>query len=164
MNFVKRAGFSLWSRRGRTLITLCTFLVISVMVLAGVLIQDATAQAKNEAKRSVGAEVNLGMDVTGQNAAGGMVAPQISAATVEKLGASKLVQKYNYSMFDRGVVKGGTELVTGGVDTKPPAWVPTAPRPSESSTPRSCPTSAAGSSNSCPEHISPPPTRTSTCC
>ncbi|MFD3376494.1 MULTISPECIES: ABC transporter permease [unclassified Streptomyces] len=116
MNFVKRAGFSLWSRRGRTLITLCTFLVISVMVLAGVLIQDATAQAKDEAKRSVGAEVNLVMDLSGQNAAGGL-APRIGAATVEKLGASTLVQKYNYSMFDRGVVKGGTELVTGGADT-----------------------------------------------
>jgi putative ABC transport system permease protein len=116
MNFVKRAGFSLWSRRSRTLITLCTFLVISVMVLAGVLIGDATAQAKNEAKRSVGAEVNLVMDLGGQNAAGG-VAPQISAATLEKLGESTLVQKYNYSMFDRGVVKGGTELVTGGTDT-----------------------------------------------
>lgn len=117
MNFVKRAGFSLWSRRGRTLITLCTFLVISVMVLAGVLIADATAQAKNEAKRSVGAEVNMVMDLGGQNAAGGLVAPQINARTVEKLGASTPVQKYNYSMFDRGVVKGGTELVTGGTDT-----------------------------------------------
>ncbi|MCX5599792.1 ABC transporter permease [Streptomyces phaeochromogenes] len=117
MNFVKRAGFSLWSRRGRTLITLCTFLVISVMVLAGVLIADATAQAKNEAKRSVGAEINLVMDLGGQNATGGLMAPQISARTVEKLGASTLVQKHNYSMFDRGVVKGGTELVTGGTDT-----------------------------------------------
>ncbi|MGY3205471.1 ABC transporter permease [Streptomyces sp. TE5632] len=116
MNFVKRAGLSLWSRRGRTLITLCTFLVISVMVLAGVMIRDATAQAKNEAKRSVGAEVNLEMDLENLGAGGGLMAPQISATVVDELGASPLVQKYNYSMFDRGVLKGGTELVTEGVD------------------------------------------------
>ncbi|WP_406467267.1 ABC transporter permease [Streptomyces hirsutus] len=116
MNFVKRAGLSLWSRRGRTLITLCTFLVISVMVLAGVMIKDATARAKHEAKRSVGAEVNLEMDLKSLGAGGALVAPQISAAVVDELGASPLVQKYTYSMFDRGVVKGGTELVTGGVD------------------------------------------------
>ncbi|MFE9923436.1 ABC transporter permease [Streptomyces sp. NPDC005774] len=116
MNFVKRAGLSLWSRRGRTLITLCTFLVISVMVLAGVMIRDATAQAKNEAKRSVGAEVNLEMDLENLGAGGALVAPQISATAVDELGASPLVRKYTYSMFDRGVVKGGTELVTEGVD------------------------------------------------
>lgn len=116
MNFVKRAGLSLWSRRGRTLITLGTFLVISVMVLAGVMIKDATARAKNEAKRSVGAEVNLEMDLESLGAGGALVAPQISATTVDELGASPLVQKYTYSMFDRGVVKGGTELVTEGVD------------------------------------------------
>ncbi|MGW1898981.1 ABC transporter permease [Streptomyces hirsutus] len=116
MNFVKRAGLSLWSRRGRTLITLCTFLVISVMVLAGVMIKDATARAKNEAKRSVGAEVHLEMDLKSLGAGGALVAPQISATTVDELGASPLVQKYTYSMFDRGVVKGGTELVTEGVD------------------------------------------------
>ncbi|MEU1694084.1 ABC transporter permease [Streptomyces hirsutus] len=116
MNFVKRAGLSLWSRRGRTLITLCTFLVISVMVLASVMIKDATAQAKNEAKRSVGAEVHLEMDLKSLGAGGALVAPQISAAVVDELGSSPLVQKYTYSMFDRGVVKGGTELVTEGVD------------------------------------------------
>ncbi|MGW0585376.1 ABC transporter permease, partial [Streptomyces sp. NPDC002920] len=68
------------------------------------------------AERSVGAEVDLEMDLTGQNAAGALVAPQISATVVDELGASPLVQKYTYSMFDRGVVKGGTKLVTGGVD------------------------------------------------
>ncbi|MFD5897882.1 ABC transporter permease [Streptomyces sp. NPDC060366] len=117
MNFVKRAGLSLWSRRGKTLITLCTFLVISVMVLAGVLIKDATARAETEAKRSVGAEVNLEMDPEGLSAGGGLMAPRISATAVDKLGASELVQKYNYSMFDRGIVKGDTELVTGGADS-----------------------------------------------
>ncbi|MEV1067074.1 ABC transporter permease [Streptomyces sp. NPDC050263] len=116
MNFVKRAGLSLWSRKGKTLLTLCTFLVISVMVLAGVLIRDATAQARREAVRSVGAEVNLAMDLRDVSAGGGFVAPRIDVTVVDRLGASPLVQKYSYSTFDRGVVKGGVELVAEGVD------------------------------------------------
>ncbi|MGW2047778.1 ABC transporter permease [Streptomyces sp. NPDC001858] len=116
MNFVKRAGLSLWSRRGTTLITLCTFLVISVMVLAGVLIRDATAQAGQEAVRSVGAEVNLSMDLENAGAGGRLVAPRIEVSVVDRLGASRLVQKYNYATFDRSIVKGGVELVPGGAD------------------------------------------------
>ncbi|MFF2845330.1 ABC transporter permease [Streptomyces sp. NPDC058001] len=116
MNFVKRAGLSLWARKGKTLITLCTFLVISVMVLAGALINGATARAEREAKRSVGAEVTLEMDLDQLGGAGGgLQAPQIDAATVDKLGELPQVQKYTYSMWDRGILKGGTELVTEGV-------------------------------------------------
>ncbi|WP_151480480.1 ABC transporter permease [Streptomyces albicerus] len=116
MNFVKRAGFSLWARKGRTLITLATFLVISVMVLAGVLINDATAQAEQDAKRSVGAEVNLEMDMGAMGGAGGggLQAPRIDAATVDKLGALPQVQKYTYSMWDRAILKGKFKLVEGG--------------------------------------------------
>ncbi|MFS8198443.1 ABC transporter permease [Streptomyces sp. CWNU-52B] len=118
MNFVKRAGLSLWARKGRTLITLAAFLVISVMVLAGVLIDDATAQAEQKAENSVGAEVTLDMDMDGLKdgggGAGGLQAPQIAASTVDELGALPQVQKYSYSMWDRVILKKGTELVTDG--------------------------------------------------
>ncbi|MDQ0401705.1 ABC transporter permease [Streptomyces sp. NBC_01723] len=115
MNFVKRAGLSLWARKGRTLITLCTFLVISVMVLAGVLINDATAQARREATRSVGAEVSLGMDPGDlSGSGGGFQAPRIDASTVDELGGLPQVRKYTYSMWDRGILKGNAELVTEG--------------------------------------------------
>ncbi|MER5432364.1 ABC transporter permease [Streptomyces sp. NPDC002588] len=120
MNFVKRAGLSLWARKGRTLITLATFLVISVMVVAGVLINDATAQAEQDAKRSVGAEVNLEMDMSamGAGGGGGMQAPRIDPATVDKLGALPQVQKYTYSMWDRAILKGKYKLVDGGPKTQ----------------------------------------------
>ena len=118
MNFVKRAGLSLWARKGRTLITLATFLVISVMVLAGVLINDATAQAEQDAKRSVGAEVNMEMDMDQLGSGGGMQAPSIDAATVDKLGALPQVQKYTYSMWDRAFLKGKHKLVDGGPKTQ----------------------------------------------
>ncbi|MDH6604632.1 putative ABC transport system permease protein [Streptomyces sp. SAI-208] len=114
MNFVKRAGLSLWARKGRTLITLSAFLVISVMVLAGVLISDATAQAEQDAKRSVGAEVNLTMDIDQLVGGGGMQAPRVDAATVDRLGALPQVQKYTYSMWDRAILKGKYTLVGGG--------------------------------------------------
>ncbi|WP_328500375.1 ABC transporter permease [Streptomyces sp. NBC_00457] len=114
MNFVKRAGLSLWARKGRTLITFATFLVISVMVLAGVLINDATAQAEQDAKRSVGAEINLDMDMGQLGGAGALQAPRIDAATVDKLGALPQVQKYTYSMWDRAILKGEYKLVEGG--------------------------------------------------
>ncbi|MDH6222664.1 ABC transporter permease [Streptomyces pseudovenezuelae] len=121
MNFVKRAGLSLWARKGRTLITLATFLVISAMVLAGVLINDATAQAEQDAKRSVGAEVNLDMDTNsmGAGGGGGMQVPRIDAATVDKLGALPQVQKYTYSMWDRAFLKGKYKLVDGGPKIEP---------------------------------------------
>ncbi|MGW3957375.1 ABC transporter permease [Streptomyces sp. NPDC004752] len=117
MNFVKRAGLSLWARKGRTLITLATFLVISVMVLAGVLINDATAQAEQDTKRSVGAEVNMEMDMH-QLGGGGMQAPSIDAATVDKLGSLPQVQKYTYSMWDRAFLKDKYKLVDGGPKTQ----------------------------------------------
>ncbi|MES4886232.1 ABC transporter permease [Streptomyces sp. NPDC000349] len=114
MNFVKRAGLSLWARKSRTLITLATFLVISVMVLAGILISDATAQAEQDAKRSVGAEVNLTMDMDQLVSGGGMQAPRIDASTVDRLGALPQVQKYTYSMWDRAILKGKHTLVGDG--------------------------------------------------
>ncbi|MFD7887853.1 ABC transporter permease [Streptomyces albidoflavus] len=114
MNFIKRAGLSLWSRKGKTLLTLSTFLVIAVMVMASVLINDATAAAEQKAKRSVGAEVNMEYDpsaaFTGQ-------APRIDSRTVDKIGALPQVQKFNYAMFDAASLKGGINLVTDGVDS-----------------------------------------------
>ncbi|MGW5673485.1 ABC transporter permease [Streptomyces sp. NPDC003860] len=114
MNFVKRAGLSLWARKGRTLITFATFLVISVMVLAGVLIDDATARAELDAKRAVGAEVNLSMDMNVEGGGGQLQAPRVDAATVDELGALPQVQKYTYSVWDRAILKGAFRLVDGG--------------------------------------------------
>ncbi|WP_194916600.1 ABC transporter permease [Catenulispora rubra] len=118
MNFVKRAALSLWARKSRTLITLATFLAISVMVLAGVLIDHATARAEQGVKRSVGAEVDLDMDLSKLGSGGGSLqAPQIDASTVDKIGALPQVQKYTYSTSDRAFLAGGATLADGG----PPA-------------------------------------------
>ncbi|WP_194894213.1 ABC transporter permease [Catenulispora pinisilvae] len=116
MNFVKRAALSLWARKSRTLITLATFLAISVMVLAGVLIDHGTARAEQSVKRSVGAEVDLNQDLSkiGAGSGGGFQAPSIAAATVDKIGALPQVQSYTYTTFDRAFLSGGATLVAGG--------------------------------------------------
>ncbi|WP_053846524.1 ABC transporter permease [Streptomyces sp. NRRL B-24085] len=114
MNFVKRAGLSLWARKGRTLITFATFLVISLMVLAGVLINAATARAELDAERSVGAEVTLAMDPQAQGNMG--QAPTIDSAVVERIGELPQVEKYTYSMWDRVLLEGDVGLVTDGVE------------------------------------------------
>ncbi|MEV6008952.1 ABC transporter permease [Streptomyces sp. NPDC051976] len=114
MNFVKRAGLSLWARKGRTMITLATFVVISVMTLAGILINEATAQAVRHARHSVGAEVNLAMDPSQLHAGAGLQAPRIDASTVDKLGHLPQVQKYTYANWDRAVLRGGAQLADGG--------------------------------------------------
>ncbi|MFD3481565.1 ABC transporter permease [Streptomyces sp. NPDC058665] len=109
MNFTKRAGLSLWARKGRTLITLGAFLVLSAMVLGGVLIKTATAQATDAAKRKLGAEVTLGIDMDELAAP---QAPMIGSDIVDKMGASPLVEKYNYRSFDGARLLGGPETVS----------------------------------------------------
>ncbi len=118
MNFVKRAGFSLWARRGRTLTTFATFLVISVMVLAGVLVNAATGRAEQAATRSVGAEVNLGVDLEGLGG-GALQAPRIATDTLDRLGRLPQVQKYTYWMYDRVIFRGDSRLVGAGAPMGP---------------------------------------------
>ncbi|WP_116209254.1 ABC transporter permease [Streptomyces olivoreticuli] len=113
MNLIKRAGLSLWSRKGKTLIMLGTFLVISAMVLGGVLIRDATAQAGEATKRELGAEVSLGMDFDSLSSGGSPgTAPQISADAVDKIGTSPLVEKYNYKSFNGARLLDGAETTS----------------------------------------------------
>lgn len=109
MNFIKRAGLSLWSRKGKTLITLGTFLVISAMVLGGILIRSATAHASEAAKRKLGADVTLGVNLKDVVS---MQAPLIDSDIVDRIGASPLVAKYNYKSFNGATLLGGAKTVS----------------------------------------------------
>ncbi|MFC1411576.1 ABC transporter permease [Streptacidiphilus sp. N1-12] len=82
MNFVKRAAFSLRARKGKTGILLGIFLVICTLLLGGFLLQDATARRQAEAGR------RIGVDVTVRGA-------ELTSRTVDTLGASPPVQRYN---------------------------------------------------------------------
>ncbi|CAL9492261.1 hypothetical protein SUDANB171_03251 [Streptomyces sp. enrichment culture] len=114
MNVITRAALSLRSRPGRTLLMLLTFLVISVMVLSGVLIRDAAAQAGREARERVGAEVALELDMDALVSGGQLTAPRIGAETVDRIGGSPLVEKYTYRSFDGTRLLGGHSTVGDG--------------------------------------------------
>lgn len=110
MNFVKRAGLSLWSRKARTLLTLGTLLVLCTMVLAGLLISAATGHAADSAERRLGAAVTLEMDLGGLG--GGMPgqAPQIGSDVADRIGGSPLVSRYNYTYSDGTTLLGGLRI------------------------------------------------------
>ncbi|MDT0319985.1 ABC transporter permease [Streptomyces millisiae] len=112
MNFVKRAALSLRSRAARTLLTFGTFAVISAMVLGGVLITSATADAGEAARRGVGAEAELGLDPEALVSGGSFQAPAIGVATLDRIGASPLVERYNYTSFNGTRLLGGAGLVS----------------------------------------------------
>ncbi len=59
MNFVKRAGITLWTRKGRSLLLVLTSTVILVFVMAGLIIQNAALTAANNAANAVGSTVSL---------------------------------------------------------------------------------------------------------
>ncbi|MGW6458777.1 ABC transporter permease, partial [Streptomyces sp. NPDC055078] len=120
MNFLKRACLSLWARKVRTVVMLATFVVIAAMVLGGVLISDATDRAGEQAKRRIGADVTLEMDMDATVASGKMQAPQISADVVDRIGASPLVDAYNYNSFDGARLVGGTKLTGQSADPSVP--------------------------------------------
>ncbi|WP_081167338.1 ABC transporter permease [Lactococcus garvieae] len=62
MNFIKRAGLHLISKRGKTLLLGLVFMAILSFVLAGLTIRSAATKAAEEAKKSVGATVTLAVD------------------------------------------------------------------------------------------------------
>jgi putative ABC transport system permease protein len=84
---------------------------MSAMVLGGVLINDATARAGEQVKRRIGADVTLGIDMESVIGAGSAQAPQINAGTVDRIGASPLVESYNYTSFNGTRLVGGPRLV-----------------------------------------------------
>ncbi|MGC5564337.1 ABC transporter permease [Streptomyces sp. FR-108] len=127
MNFLKRAALSLWARKTRTLAMLATFLVVSAMVFGGVLIDDATSRAGEQAKRKLGADVTLGMDMDslkdgGDGGSGGLQAPQIDSDTVDRIGGSPLVESYNYESFNGTRLAGGAKIVGRSMDPSVPNY------------------------------------------
>lgn len=59
MNFIKRAGQSLWAKKGKTFLLVAVFSAILIFVLAGLTIRSGAEVATEDAKKSVGATVTL---------------------------------------------------------------------------------------------------------
>ncbi|MFC1420923.1 ABC transporter permease [Streptacidiphilus cavernicola] len=82
MNFVKRAGFSLLARKGKTGILLGVFLVLCTLLLGGFLLQGATARQEAAAQR------RIGVDVTVRS-------PVLTSRLADRIGSAPPVLRYN---------------------------------------------------------------------
>ncbi|WP_327250885.1 ABC transporter permease [Streptomyces sp. NBC_01244] len=97
MNFVKRAGMSLGSRRSKTAALLAIFLVICALLLGGLLLEDAAARRESDARRSIGVDVTVRKD-------------GLTRAQADRLAAPGLVHRYNAEMRVRAAAQGFTPL------------------------------------------------------
>ncbi|MED2919810.1 ABC transporter permease [Bacillus thuringiensis] len=104
MNFIKRSFLSLQSRKGKSLILLAIFLVVTNLVFAGFTIQSASSKATDVARQQLGADINLRIDInkyleeqnSNQNADEARKVPSIEKKEADKLKNSKYLDHYNY--------------------------------------------------------------------
>ncbi|MBH0345698.1 ABC transporter permease [Bacillus mobilis] len=104
MNFIKRSFLSLQSRKGKSLILLAIFLVVTNLVFAGFTIQSASSKATDLARQQLGADINLRIDInkyleeqnSNQNANEARKVPSIKKKEADKLKNSKYLDHYNY--------------------------------------------------------------------
>lgn len=104
MNFIKRSFLSLQSRKGKSLILLAIFLVVTNLVFAGFTIQNASSKATDLARQQLGADINLRIDInkyleeqnSNQNADEARKVPSIEKKEADKLKNSKYLDHYNY--------------------------------------------------------------------
>ncbi|HDR8244859.1 TPA: ABC transporter permease [Bacillus cereus] len=104
MNFIKRSFLSLQSRKGKSLILLAIFLVVTNLVFAGFTIQSASSKATDLARQQLGADINLRIDINkyleeqnnNQNANEARKVPSIEKKEADKLKNSKYLDHYNY--------------------------------------------------------------------
>ena len=111
MNFIKRAAWSLLARKGRSLIMLGLFTVISTLVLSGFLLQSAAAQSTANAKSQIGADATLQLDVQKLAQSGAFSGSLGAGQTLytneaNKVGKSPLVQSFNYTVEESTHAKG----------------------------------------------------------
>ncbi|MGZ9653430.1 ABC transporter permease [Bacillus cereus] len=104
MNFIKRSFLSLQSRKGKSLILLAIFLVVTNLVFAGFTIQSASSKATDLARQQLGADIKLRIDInkyleeqnSNQNANEARKVPSIEKKEADKLKNSKYLDHYNY--------------------------------------------------------------------
>ncbi|MDR3189640.1 MAG: FtsX-like permease family protein [Lactobacillaceae bacterium] len=128
MNFIKRAGITLWARKGRTILLMITSSVILVFVMAGLIIQNAALTAAKTATNSIGSTVTLSADrekmfaeMKSQMSSSDssttttrptIVQPTTTVAKVKKIAALSNVATYNISNTASVNASGFTAVTT----------------------------------------------------
>lgn len=106
MNFIKRAGITLWARKGRTILLTIVSSVILVFVMAGLIIQNAALSSAKIASDSVGSNVTLSANrekmfekMRAQNSenssSSALTMPTTTIDKVKKMAALSNVSSYN---------------------------------------------------------------------
>lgn len=114
MNFIRRAFIAIISKPGKTTLTLLLLFIIFTLVFAGFSIQEGALKSSDEARKKLGAEVNLAVDnkkmmesqstnSDGMNLSG--KPPAVSAKDIEAI--SKLKQVKSYQARVEGVAYKG---------------------------------------------------------
>jgi len=110
MNFVKRARARLARYPGKSLLLTGLLFVICTMVLSGLLIQSAARRASAGTKASIGATATLSLDLDAYLSSGAGSLPNgqqagriganayLRADQVDRIGASAVVEDYNYEI------------------------------------------------------------------
>lgn len=126
MNFIKRAFLSVQAKKGKSLILLAVFFVVTNLVLAGFAMQNVTDTASDLARKKLGVDVTLGVDMDKlqkyvqkereKNPNEVFKRPEITTEEADKLAESTYVKEYNYIKESQGVADGYTPINndTGG--------------------------------------------------
>lgn len=112
MNFIKRAGITLWARKGRTVLLVITASVVLMFVMAGLIIQNAALMSAKTATNSIGSTVTLSQNrekmmqkmqkkMSSSSASADeqptFTQPTTTIAKVKKIAALSSVASYNIS-------------------------------------------------------------------
>ncbi|GEP74963.1 hypothetical protein [Weissella thailandensis] len=110
MNFIKRAGITLWARKGRTVLLVITASVVLMFVMAGLIIQNAALMSAKTATNSIGSTVTLSqnrekmmqkmqkkMSSSSADEQPTFTQPTTTIAKVKKIAALSNVASYNIS-------------------------------------------------------------------
>ncbi|MDR2587185.1 MAG: ABC transporter permease [Coriobacteriales bacterium] len=102
MNFLKRAVLSIARRPGKSLILFLVILIIGNLIAGTVAVRQATSQSEEIAKRSLGANVSIGIDdqalMKAYEAGEEPVITGPSAELIEELGARPEVRRFDYTL------------------------------------------------------------------
>jgi putative ABC transport system permease protein len=111
MNFIKRALLSVWKHKVKNLILIVTFSVIAALVYVGICVPAAAQQQVDRAKKTVGSEVTIYLNVDTVPESGEFDPVTLNPDSLSKLSKLSHIQSYNYLTSTTAVVSDGFNMI-----------------------------------------------------
>lgn len=127
MNFFKRAVLSVKARKGKSILQIFVFTVICVFVLAGLSIQSAAEKSGELARKKLGADVTLQVDMekireqqqqVNEGGRSRFEAVPIPVESAEELTAYQEIKGYNFFSSTTGTASGFKPIENEAADTE----------------------------------------------